>query len=100
MTLGEKPRPLPSSLGSKGVMVKAIRDKNGTLYRVPGYQPKAGKGLPVPEVDVWWNRDPRAKANESLMIRQDNGDRADVIVLTQGQVYDLIHALGLAIVHP
>jgi hypothetical protein len=50
---------------------------------------------------VWWDRDvgPR-KNDETLIIRQDSGEKADVIMLTLAQVYDLIHALGLAVVRP
>jgi hypothetical protein len=61
-----------------------------------------GQRLPeLPEVQVWWARRFKTAREETLMIRQENnGVRADVIELTLGQVYDLIHALGLAVMRP
>lgn len=75
---------------------KVIRDEHGALYRVPAFAPALRSNLrvlpPRPHVDLWWDRDAKHKSNEDLYIRQDNGTRADVIVITQGQLYDLIHA--------
>jgi hypothetical protein len=52
----------------------------------------------VPEVQVWWARRFKDRRDETLLIRQENStDKADVIELTLGQVYDLIHAAGLAV---
>jgi hypothetical protein len=82
------------------VACKAIRDENGTLYRVPAFapEPKNRSRLTArPNVDVWWDRDAKVKSDEDLIIRQDNGDKADVIIITQGQGYDLLHALASAI---
>jgi hypothetical protein len=78
---------------------KVIRDEHGALYRVPAFTPKPEnltKLEPRPNVDVWWDRGTK-KSDEDLYIRQDNGAKADVIVLTLGQAYDLIHALGSCI---
>lgn len=77
-----------------------VSDEHGTLYRVPAYAPKEPvKGMsltPRSHVDVWWDREAHPKRyDEEIIIRQENGtDRADVITITLGQVYDLIHALG------
>lgn len=49
-------------------------------------------------VDVWWGRQFKGKQDETLLIRQEsNTKRADVVELTLGQVYDLIHALGWSV---
>lgn len=56
-------------------------------------------------LEVWWNRGPlkkdkkgRTTQEEMLIIRQENEDtHADVVMLTLGQVYDLIDALNRAI---
>jgi hypothetical protein len=72
-------------------------DEHSTLYHVPAFVPQI-KNLkhmvPRPPIEVWWDRDAKRKDDEDLLIRQDNGDKADVITLTLGQAYDLIHALG------
>jgi hypothetical protein len=49
-------------------------------------------------VDVWWSRN-GAKADETLIIRQEYADRstADVLELTFGQVDDLIDGLNRAV---
>jgi hypothetical protein len=84
---------------------KVIKDTFGTLYRIPeaktvktpGNKQLAG----FPSVDVWWDRDMKDRADEQLLIRQENNDqRSDVISLTLAQVYDLIHALGWAVMKP
>jgi hypothetical protein len=49
-------------------------------------------------VEVWWSRD-KAKADETVIIRQEYPDRgtADVLELTLGQLYDLIDACNKAV---
>lgn len=82
---------------------KANRDANGTTYFIPPDGTKKTPGgimLPgCPEVQCWWSRRfKKNKAEETLLIRQENTtQKADVIELTLGQVYDLIHALGNAV---
>jgi hypothetical protein len=81
---------------------KAIRDTYGTLYRVPAFEPAPPNRTKLtarPNVDVWWDRDPKNKSDEDLIIRQDNGDKADVVIITLGQLYDLIEALNGAVEH-
>lgn len=82
---------------------KVVRDEHGTSYEIPkakDVQTPGGKRYPgSASVLVWWDRDIKNKADETLYIRQDNSaEKADVITLTLGQVYDLMHACGLAIV--
>jgi hypothetical protein len=49
-------------------------------------------------LDVWWARRFKSRAEETLIIKQENqSDRADVVELTLGQVYDLIAALNMAV---
>lgn len=80
---------------------RVYRDEHGALYRVPAFTPQLRENFkalpPRPAVDVWWDRDATKKSLEDLIISQDNGDKADVITITHGQAYDLIHALGWAI---
>jgi hypothetical protein len=55
----------------------------------------------VPELNVWWARRFKTRAEETLIIKQENqADRADVIELTLGQVYDMILALNKAVENP
>jgi hypothetical protein len=87
------------------VACRVIKDTYGTLYQIP-----SAKSVKTPDrklldgsshVDIWWDRDHTDKATETLMIRQENEQsRADVISLTLGQVYDMIHALGWAVMKP
>lgn len=84
---------------------KVFRDTHGSLWRVPA-QPdvttKGGKKYEgCPQIDIWWDRG-TDKADENLIIRQENedGEKADVLQLTLSQAYDLIHALGWAIKTP
>jgi hypothetical protein len=77
-------------------------DAHGTTYtipaepavRTPGAQWRPG----CPSVDIWWSRN-GAKADETLIIRQEYPDRAhaEVMELTFGQVYDLIDGLNKAV---
>lgn len=69
------------------------KDKNGHHWTVPSEKH-------VPQVDVWWNR-AQAENIEHLVIKQDNGENAnDVVMITPGQVYDLIDALNRAVENP
>ncbi len=84
---------------------KVTRDTHGTLWHVPLAPPVTTKGGKRYEgcgaLDVWWDRDVTNKADENIIIRQDNGpEEADVIQITLGQAYDLLHALGWAIKTP
>jgi hypothetical protein len=78
------------------VPAKIEKDAYGTTYTVPaapGHKSLMGRA----EVHVWWARLFKDKKDETLLIRQENAtDRADVIELTFGQLYDLIDALNKA----
>jgi hypothetical protein len=84
------------------VPARAETDSYGTSYyiqeaptvKTPGAQFRPG----CPAVEVWWSRN-GLKADETLIIKQEYPERstADVLELTQGQVYDLIDALNKAI---
>lgn len=82
--------------------IKIDRDANGTSYTIPASETvktPGGTMLPGrPELNAWWARRLKSRADETLIIKQENmGDRADVIELTLGQVYDLIDALNKAV---
>jgi hypothetical protein len=82
--------------------LKVERDRNGTSYTIsPSVTVKTpgGTTLPeTPELNVWWARRFKARAEETLIIKQENQtDRADVIELTLGQVYEMILALNKAV---
>lgn len=81
---------------------RVIRDKHGTTFIVPedkSVKTVGGHQLPGShELQVWWARTFKDRRDETLLIRQQsNSDKADVIELTLGQVYDLIHALSHAV---
>jgi hypothetical protein len=81
-------------------VLKASRDSGGAHYEIP-----ADKDQPA--VEAWWQRRPtkiknnRLQTEELFCIRQDNSSpnnpRADVLVLSPGQVYDLLAALNSAV---
>lgn len=77
-------------------------DAHGTTYTIPAEPAVKTPGAQwrpgCPAVDVWWSRN-GAKADETLIIRQEYADRstADVLELTFGQVYDLIDGLNRAV---
>jgi hypothetical protein len=87
----------------------SFRDKDGIHYLVAAEPRKTGTS---PKVDVWWNRGPRMMRvkkgenmrtiqEEELIIRQENGRvGSDVVIITPGQVYDLIDALTRAVENP
>lgn len=82
--------------------IKFDRDKNGTSYTIPASETVKSPGGTVlpgsPELNVWWARRFKSRAEETLIIKQENqSDRADVIELTLGQVYDMILALNKAV---
>jgi hypothetical protein len=84
------------------VPLKVDRDKNGTSYTIPASETvktPGGTTLPgSPELNVWWARRFKTRAEETLIIKQENqADRADVVELTLGQVYDMILALNKAV---
>lgn len=77
-------------------------DSSGTLYVIPAdktVKNPGGRLLPgVPELNVWWARRFKERADETLIIKQENmKDRADVVELTLGQLYDLIDAANRAV---
>lgn len=81
---------------------KSIKDTYGTLWRIAAAAtqqlPNGKKSQGVPHIDVWWDRDMKDKPGELLVIRQENEkDRADVIMLSLGQLYDLIDASNKAV---
>lgn len=78
------------------------RDKHGSLFIVPAdnsVKTPRGKTLRgVPELHVWWARLFKERSEETLIIKQENmSDRADVVEVTLGQLYDLIDALNKAV---
>jgi len=82
-------------------VIKREHDKNGThwiikddpVVKTPGGKTFGGHtGL-----TIWWDRDPKNKSDEQLIIRQDNDQSADIILASLGQVYDLIAALNEAV---
>jgi hypothetical protein len=89
VTSGETPR--RQWHGSRCLV---IRDKSGTLWRVP--EEKNKRDGDSPEIDVWWDR---TQHGEYLVLRQDHPrvGHVGLFVLPQGQVYDLIDALNKAL---
>jgi hypothetical protein len=87
------------------MVCRRVKDENGTTYFVSEVKTTAnprGKVLPgLPEIQVWWARRFKDRSEETLLIRQENNPQgADVIELTLGQLYDMIHALNEAIEKP
>jgi len=78
------------------------RDASGTSYTIeasPTVKSPGGTQLPgMAALVVWWARRFKSRSQETLIIRQESQtDRADVIEITLGQVYDLIDALNKAV---
>jgi hypothetical protein len=83
------------------------KDAKGTMFIVPPEALLKKGSADSPRVEVWWSRQARKRVkgrttqDECLILRQENGDdSADVVILTPGQVYDLIDALNRAVVTP
>lgn len=81
---------------------KRTRDEHGSTFIITADKTQATPGghvLPgIPEIQVWWARRFKDRRDETLLIRQENNPQgADVIEMTLGQVYDLIHALNHAV---
>jgi hypothetical protein len=79
---------------------KVHKDADGYHFIVPADAECA-------RVDVWWNRGPtihvgrRKVIEERLVVRQMDGEAsADVVLLTQGQLYDIIDAFNMAVERP
>lgn len=84
---------------------EVYKDQHGTSYHVPEaavVKTPSGRILGgLPGIDVWWSREFKLRAEETVIVRQEYADRpdADVIELTLGQAYDLIAALTKAVDH-
>ena len=82
---------------------RASKDEHGTTFFVPadntGGKTPGGHSVPgCAELQVWWARKFKDRRDETLLNRQQTrNDQADVIELTLGQAYDLIHALCHAV---
>jgi hypothetical protein len=75
------------------------RGKFGTIYTIvedAQKPPKSKRGTrSFPKLEAWWSDGDKGN---SFLIRQENTrERADVLELSHGQVYDLIDALNRAI---
>jgi hypothetical protein len=86
-----------------GTLCKVERDRYGTTYHVPAdadVKTPGGILLPGnPGITVFWERQFKKKANETLMVRQENGKHVDLIQATLPQLYALIEALNAAVEH-
>ncbi len=77
-------------------------DAHGTSYHIPA-EPAlvipGGRLVPgVAALDIWWARRFKHRADETLIIKQENQeDRADVVELTLGQLFDAIDAMNQAV---
>lgn len=88
---------------SQGPLCAVSRDKYGTTYTVPAEETIKTPGgilLPgSPKIDVFWERQFTKKADETLMIRQENVKHVDLLQATLPQLYALIEALNAAVMH-
>jgi hypothetical protein len=81
---------------------QTVTDQHGTSYYIADVEPEVSPGgrrfLGSPSIEVWWTRLFGSKHDEKLLIRQENQpDRADVVEVTLGQLFDLIDALNRAV---
>jgi hypothetical protein len=67
---------------------KSNRDQQGTYWIIPADIKETAP------IEAWWKRE---GGHEHLIIRQDDGEKADVILASLGQVYDLIAVLNVAV---
>lgn len=84
------------------MVCKVEADKNGTTFTIPadntGKAPGGFHTRGSAELQMWWARRFKDRSDETLIIKQENNtDRADVVELTLGQVYDAIDALNKAV---
>jgi hypothetical protein len=67
----------------------------GTYYLVPedpGARTLTKDRHTYAEVECWW-----ASHDRTFIIRQENSEAADVLELSQGQLYDLLDAINRAL---
>jgi hypothetical protein len=81
---------------------ETISDPHGTSFYIADVDTQTSPGGRVlpgsASVEVWWARLFKDNREEKLLIRQENRtDRADVVEVTLGQLYDLIDALNKAV---
>lgn len=74
--------------------IQVLRDERGTTWIIPGDDVKVKD---TQEVAIWWSRPKQGP--EVLLLRQENhtGKNADLIMLTLGQLYDLIDVANQAV---
>lgn len=76
-------------------------DEHGTAYIIPAQaNTKTPGGQLVPgnaEVIVWWARRFKDRSDETIMIRQENDGRVDLVEVTFSQLYALIEALNAVV---
>lgn len=80
---------------------ETVSDPHGTSFHIPEVDTMVTPGgtlLPgSASVEVWWSKLFK-RDQEKLLIRQENNtDRADVVEVTLGQLFDLIDALNKAV---
>jgi hypothetical protein len=78
--------------------IEPASDGNGHHWTIPAEHHRWGsvKTVEFPEVTVWWSRE-KALKDEWVFVRQADVAAADVLILTLGQVYDLIDVLNQAV---
>ena len=85
--------------------ITPTRDGHGAHWSIAAEPTKYGRGdgdpnrrVTFPQIEVWWSRE-KALKDECIVIRQgdDAADHLDVVVLTLGQVYDLIDVMNQAV---
>lgn len=76
--------------------IQLLRDEKGSTWIIPADEGTT-RTQDTQEVAVWWSR-PKG-APEVLLLRQENhtGKNADLIMLTLGQLYDLIDVANQAV---
>ena len=80
---------------------KVTQDGSVLVYTVPedaSMFDAGGRRLtPSPLLQAWWSYT-KNRRDETFIIRQENSDdKADVLEMTLVQLYDLHHAIGVAI---
>jgi hypothetical protein len=88
------------------VACRVTKEDGRNIYTIPADatpRDAGGRVLPSsPELQAWWTN-LRQRRDETLLIRQESVNpkmNANVVELTLGQTYDLIHALCWAVMKP
>lgn len=90
----------------KPKLATVLKDLKGNYCFVVEEERLKSRKAVSPKVVCWWSREPRKVVGgatvreEHILLRQENEERADLLIITHGQAYDLMDALSRLVESP